>query len=166
MVSQGYDPFNYHQPADRRARARRARREQQGTRQPAGTPDDAAKKLRAEIAEAHGRAGFATAADKYLQLLTLSDDATLPKQQQLDVSNHLMTEQRYAQAADAYERLLRAYPTYEHIADIRLMLGIIYGRYLKQNDKARDNLRLAVEGLHDDNKLAMARSELQALGGP
>ena len=77
-----------------------------------------------------------------------------------------MSENRHSQAADAYERLLKHYPTFEHRADIELMLGLIYGRYLRENDKAIGYLRRAIDGLHDDRKLAMARTELETLERP
>jgi regulator of sirC expression with transglutaminase-like and TPR domain len=43
------------------------------------------------------------------------------------------------------------------------MLGLLYGRYLHQPDKAGEHLQAAVEALHDDRKKQMARNELEQL---
>ena len=165
MISRGYDPFGHHQgPAQARpGRPVRRKAPQAGPAEPADTP---VMELRRQIAEAHGMGNFPLAAAKYLELVAMADDAVLSRQQQLDVSNHLMSDQRHGEAADAYERFIRCYPNYEHMADIRLMLGIIYGRYLQENDRAEENLRLAIDGLQDKNKLAMARAEMEALRRP
>jgi len=165
MVTQGYDPFGF-QPARAQGSAGRWVR----ARSVSSTPRDdtasaAVLNLRRQISQAHGLGDFSAAAGRYIELVALADDAVLPRQQQLDVSNQLMSEQRHSQAADAYERLIRHYPNYEHIEDIRLMLGIIYGRYLRQAERARDNLRRAIDGLHDSRKIAAAKAELDAIGG-
>lgn len=166
MVARGHDPFSFQpsrRPAPKRSAAR-SRREQPDT--VVGDAAESAMELRQQISQAHGNGDLPGAAGKYLDLVGLGEDAVLPRQIQLDVSNHLMSDQRYNQAADAYERFVKHYPDYEHTSDIRLMLGIIYGRYLQQRDRARENLRLAIAGLHDANKLAMARAEMEALGRP
>ncbi|NQU76365.1 MAG: rhomboid family intramembrane serine protease [Planctomycetes bacterium] len=164
VTASGYDPFigptmGREQPPRRRVAAR-----QVDSTARTDTAGAEAIELRRKISEAHARGDYPTAAAIYLQLVAMTDEVVLPRQQQLDIGNHLMSEQRYHQAADAYERLLKFYPNYEHSADIRLMLGIIYSRYLKQKDLAEENLRLAMAGLRDSNKLAMARAESQALG--
>ncbi len=163
MVSQGYDPFGRSVGSVGTQNRRWVPSNAVKSKPRRDTPSGAALELRQQISEARGMGNFPLAVSKYLELVGLSDDAVLPKQAQLDVAHQLMTEQRYAQAADAYERLLRHYRTYEHIEDIRLMLGIIYGRYLQQIDKAVENLRLAVAGLHDPTKKARANAELAAL---
>ncbi len=159
MVRQGHDPFDPSKSV-RPAESRRRR----GAGAANVAEDDDAVEIRRRIGVAHADGDFPTASDAYLQLVALTDDAVLPQQQQLDVSNQLMSTQRYSQAADAYERLLQHYSGYEHAGDIRLMLGIIYGRYLQQRDRAAQNLRLAIDGLHDTKTKAMAQAELDALG--
>jgi outer membrane protein assembly factor BamD (BamD/ComL family) len=119
--------------------------------------------LRKEIAEACQRHDLAEAAAKYLQLVQIADVAVLSQQYQLDVANQLMSEQKYPAAADAYERFLKHYPGYEHVADIYLMLGLLYGRYLQQDEPAEQYLQRAVESLSDPRKLEMARSDLEAV---
>ncbi|NLF32599.1 MAG: rhomboid family intramembrane serine protease [Planctomycetes bacterium] len=155
MVAQGYDPFN----PQRNTRS--------AGRQPWQAAPDAAESeeiaLRRRISQAHASGDLPTASRLYLDLVAAADNVVLPQQQQLDVSNQLMADQRYGPAADAYERLLHTYGGYEHAADIRLMLGILYGRYLGQRDRARTNLMAALERLTDAGKKAMARAELRAL---
>ncbi len=161
MVARGYDPFNPQRNVRRVPQARPWR--PGGPPPPTGGEDSDVVALRRRIAQAHAAGDLATAGRLYLDLVAAADNVVLPQPQQLDVSNQLMADQRYGPAADAYERLLKYYPGYEHAADIRLMLGILYGRYLGQRDRARDNLTAALERLSDTSKKAMARAELQAL---
>lgn len=116
--------------------------------------------LRRRISDACARGSLAEAADDYLQLVQLANDIVLPRQNQLDVANQLMAEEHYAAAADAYERFLKYYGNYENIADINLILGLLYGRYLHQDDRARALLTRAMESLHDPRKQELARRGL------
>jgi outer membrane protein assembly factor BamD (BamD/ComL family) len=68
----------------------------------------------------------------------------LSRQAQLDVANQLNAQQLYPQAADAYEAFLRAYPKFEQIEQVELMLGLIYARYLQQYDRAKSYLVKAI----------------------
>ncbi len=43
------------------------------------------------------------------------------------------------------------------------MLGLLYGRYLQQYDRAEPLLRKAMAGLTDQRKIDLARRELQAV---
>ena len=95
----------------------------------------------------------------------MTDHAVLPRQQQLDVANQLMASEQHPAAADAYERFLKHYSTYEHIADIYLLLGLLYCRYLQQHDLAAKMLELAVELLDDPKKVELAKSDLHKIRG-
>ncbi len=165
MVQGGYNPYGHSSALRRSPNARPIEARTVESTPRTDTPSAEVLRLRQEIARTHGLGDFSQAADRYLELVGQAEDVVLPRQQQLDVANQLMSEQRYPQAADAYERLLRHYPQYEHLGDIQLMLGIIYGRYLGQAAKAREHLSRALQGLHDQRKVALARSELAALGG-
>jgi len=127
------------------------------------TPAGREAKLRREISEHFARRDLESATRKYLSLIQIADDAVLAQEQQLDVANRLMSLERHPEAADAYERFLKHYATYEHLADIFLMLGLLYGRYLHQYDRAEQMLLRAIEGLTDPGKLEMARRDLQAV---
>ena len=154
MVASGYDPF----------RTGAGRGVGAGTPAQARTdaldPDSPEMRLRVEISEAYNQNDLPGAAELYLQLVQVAEEAVLARQQQLDVANQLMSSERHPQAADAYERFLGHYANYEHKADIHLMLGILYGRYLHQYDRAEHYLQRAVDGLHDPKKAELARGDL------
>jgi membrane associated rhomboid family serine protease len=159
MVSQGWDPFGRGGPGPGEDTSRWVSSRTVGS----STPDNVLSRemdIRKNIAEACSAHNLAVAADKYVELVQLADDAVLPRQQQLDVANQLMASERYPQAADAYERFLKHYSGYEHLSDIHLMLGLLYGRYLQQYDRAEHYLQLAAESLRDPRKADLARSDL------
>lgn len=166
MVSQGYDPFKGTGPGRPGAQSSGAGRWVDTKTVRSDRPDTQVARefeLRRDISAACSRHDLAAAAEKYLQLVQIAEDAVLSRQNQLDVANQLMAAEQYPAAADAYERLLRHYHAHEHIADIHLMLGLLYGRYLHRYDQAERNLSRAIETLHDARKLEMARNELQAV---
>ena len=159
-VATGFDPFRG--PVGRPGERPDGPRVDAGS--VAGAPPEgpAARELelRRRIAADHARGDFAAAAAGYLNLVPIAEDAVLPQTQQLDVANYLMSAQQHAAAADAYGRFLRHYPGYEYRADILLMLGLIYSRYLRQDDRAEQCLGEALSGLTDVNKVELARDEL------
>ena len=116
-----------------------------------------------EITDACGRHDLGGAAGKYLELVQIADSAVLPRQQQLDVANQMMSTDQHAAAADAYERFIEHHGTYEHMADIYLMLGLLYSRYLEQYDRAERHLEQAVLLLDDPRKISMANSDLRKI---
>lgn len=160
MVSEGYDPFKWSGAA-----GSDASRWVDAAAVDQATPDSPQARelvLRREISERLGQGDQAGAAQRYLQLVQIADDAVLSRPQQLDVANYLMSSDQHAPAADAYERFLAHYGNYEHLADIHLMLGLLYGRYLRQYDRAEMMLTQAIERLRDPRKVDMARAELAA----
>ena len=164
MVSQGYNPFVGTGPSRPEPAAPPTSR-WVDTRTAHATPPDSEVAqelaLRREVSEACARHDLPAAAGKYLQLVQIADGAVLSRQNQLDVANQLMASEQYPAAADAYERFLKHYGGYEHAADIYLMLGLLYGRYLHQYDRAEHYLQRALEGMGDTRKTEMARAELQ-----
>jgi len=165
MVSRGYRPFQSDAPPrgqfeppkyGRWVQARTVHSE------PSDTEQAREMELRQQIAAACARHSLTEAAEKYLELVRIAEDAVLSRQAQLDVANQLMAQEQYPQAADAYERFLGHYGSYEHTPDIHLMLGLIYGRYLHQYDRAEHYLAQAAAHLHDPRKAELARAELDA----
>ncbi len=166
MVSKGYDPFRgtaspTQAPppppgGSRRVDARTVSSE------PSHTASQRELDLRRDVRQACARQDLETASAKYLQLVQIAEDAVLSRQDQLDVANQLMATQRYPAAADAYERFRRHYRNYEHMGDIHLMLGLLYGRYLHQYDRAVQRLQDAADRLHDERKIRLAKEELAA----
>jgi len=162
MVAQGHDPFNFVGP--RLGHGGRWVRSRSAGQTTPDTPSAKELQFRRDIAEALARNDLSAAAQRYLQLVQIADEPVLSRQPQLDIANHLMASEQHAAAADAYERFLKHYGNYEFSADICLMLGLLYGRYLNQAESAERYLRRAIDSLHDARKLELARSELQALG--
>ncbi len=156
MVNEGYDPYNPVSPKLRPVATVQVT--------PPPLPPSAAEvQLRHEINEAMARGDLATSAGKYLQLQSLNGEAFLSRQQQLDVANYFMGNDQYQAAAGAYERFLQQYSTYPYVGDIYLMLGLLYGRYLHQDDLAEKYLRQCLHALREQKKLAMAQQELDAV---
>ncbi len=164
MVSGGYDPFGAGLPGQNHGGhgPRHVESRTVGSAPAAGAAGREFE-LRRDIAEAFSRNDLTAAADLYLRLLQVADDAVLSRRQQLDVANQLMASELYPQAADAYERFLKHYPDYEHRGDIHLLLGMLHGRYLEQYDRAEADLQQALEHLHDARKIEMARNDLDAV---
>lgn len=155
-VAGGYDPFSRTPSSP----ARRWVGAQTTAAEVPASPEAEELELRKRISVDHARGDFAATAEGYLKLTQIADDALLPMNQQLDVANYLMSAQQYPQAAEAYEQFLKHYGSYEYIGDIRLMLGLIYGRYLHQDEKAETNLNQAIPLLREAEKVDLARNEL------
>ena len=67
----------------------------------------------------------------------------------------------------AYERYLYAYPKDGEVAHVKLLMGLIAARYLKQPERARTLITDAEHALRDDEQIGLARSLLAELGsGP
>ncbi len=149
LVAKGYNPFDYTQTPGGRGRP---------------TPvDGRVVELREQITAALGRHEVATAADLYVQLKVIDANQVLSRQAQQDVATHLHHAERYPQAAEAYEALLRTYPKFDRVDQIELMLGVLYARYLQQYDKAKTHLNAVAGRVHGGRELEMAREELAAI---
>ena len=116
--------------------------------------------LRGAISDAITAGDLPKAAGLYIELKLTDPAQVLSRQAQLDVANQLAAQQRYPQAAEAYELFLHHYPKFEQIEQVELMLGLIYARYLNQYERARECLLKASARLHSENELEMAKSEL------
>ena len=126
-------------------------------------PDPAQLKIlemRAEISEAIAHHNLQHAAILFLELKKLDPRQVLSRQSHLDVANQLASQQFYPQAADAYEQFLVHYPNFDQIEQVRLMLGVIYARYLHDYTRARQLLLQALARLHTEREISMARTEL------
>ncbi|HEG43896.1 MAG TPA: rhomboid family intramembrane serine protease [Phycisphaerales bacterium] len=121
--------------------------------------------IRAKIADFMGKRNLAEGAYLYLKLIEMDADQVLPRQNQLDVANQLMSMSKWGESAGAYEKFLRQYKSYEYIEQVELMLGILYSRYLNEPAKAMDALKAARERLSDDKQIKMCDEELAKLAG-
>lgn len=156
MSRQGFDPF-----AGVGSLGHRGSRVDVQSSKPSDTASSRELDLRRRINQSIAGRDLPSAALQYLELERWTDEPTLGRDAQLDVANQLMAQQQYAPAARAYERFVRQYATFEHIADIHLMLGLLYGRYLQQYEHARTYLRQAIEGLQDPTKKRLAEDTLR-----
>ena len=100
----------------------------------------------------------------YLELRAIDPRQVLARQAQLDVANQLFSTGVHIAAADAYESFLAAYPRYEQLEQVQLMLGLLYARYLNRPDLARKYLTAALERLSDQRQIDLAKAELAGIG--
>ena len=121
--------------------------------------------LRKEISVRLRQRNVSTAAKAYLELMKIDSAQVLARQALLDIANHLASSSNSAESAHAYENFLLHYGSYEHIEQVRLMLGVLYARYLDRPAEAIKHLRQAVNRLRDPGQLQMCRTELDRLGG-
>ncbi len=105
-------------------------------------------------------AGAQAAVDHYEQLMLLSPDQCLPRQQQLDIARLLYSQNKPPQAAAAFEEYLKHYPKGKENDEARLLVGIIYARDLSQYQAAEGHLKLALESLTDANRREQCRQWL------
>jgi membrane associated rhomboid family serine protease len=126
-------------------------------------PRDQVAELRMKVAEALALNDRDTAAGLYEKLLELDPRQVLPKGSQLDVANQLYRLNRLPQAAAAYEKLLSAYPTSPEANEIRLLLGIIYARDLRQYEVAEGHLRQSLAHFSDEKRQEQARHWLNVV---
>ena len=155
LVSKGYDPFG-HTPPPARMYGRTVVESP-----PVMDPrTQLIAELRGQIGQAMTNRDLALASSKYLDLMRVDGDQVLPRPTLLDIANYFASQQLYAQAAAAYEQFQRFYPNYEQIEQVHLMLGVIYARYLQQNEAAKTYLLRALARLYTPRDVELARSEL------
>lgn len=116
--------------------------------------------LRAAIYEAMNEQRMDQAITLYAQLKAADPDQCLPQTRQYDLATWLGHEQRYAQASEAYETLLKVYPHVSDAAQVHYMLGLIYARHLQQYQRATEHLRIAAERLSGTSIGEQAQREL------
>jgi len=126
-------------------------------------PDEKTVALRKEILSRISQGNLAGATDLYLQEASADTGLLLPRQSLLDIANQLMSEGKWSDAASAYEKFLTWFGNSEHSDQVRLMLGIIYARYLPDEAKAVEYLKLALNKLSDSAQKKLCEEELKRL---
>ncbi|MGA2916512.1 MAG: rhomboid family intramembrane serine protease [Sedimentisphaerales bacterium] len=126
-------------------------------------PDEKTIALRQEILTRINQGNLASAAQLYLEMPQKDTGQLLPRQAMLDIANQLMSEGKWTDAAAAYEKFLTFYSGSEHPGQVRLMLGIIYARYLPDKTKALEHLKKALDKLTDPVQKKMCSDEIQRL---
>jgi len=159
VVSGGYDPFTG-RTGTKQIKVKEIKKTPAELQQ-----EETARQLRSDIADRITRRNLPAAAELYLRLIELDSDQFLPRQHLLDIANQLASEDRHAESARAYEKLLAHYGSYEYIEQVELMLGILYSRYLNQPELAIKHLLAAAQKLSDPGQLEMCSDELAKLRG-
>ncbi len=113
-------------------------------------------RMRGEIADFLDRHDYAAAAKAYQALTVRDPSQCLSRAQMLEIANQLMTMGRYPQAASAYEKYLAAYPGDSETEEVKLVLGIIYAKYLEQPESAQKHLRDALVRLTNPEHIRQA----------
>jgi membrane associated rhomboid family serine protease len=121
------------------------------------------RQLRNEIGSLIAQRSLPLAAQKYLELVAIDSCQVLPCQQLLDIANQLASENKHSESAQAYEIFLEHYGNYEYAEQVRLMLGLLYARYLHQSESAVKYLKAAAEKLTNPGQLKMCNDELAKL---
>jgi membrane associated rhomboid family serine protease len=130
--------------------------------QPPTAAEQALMQQRSRVTQALQQGDMPEAAEAYRQLVADHPDQLMSQQGQLDLANQLMSEGRYRDAAQAYELFLKHFPGYAHIQQVRLILGLIYARYLDEPARARELLAEA-EGKLTDEERTLAREMMAEL---
>jgi tetratricopeptide (TPR) repeat protein len=170
------EPFDFLSLVDRWNRRRQLR----GVTRQGKSPwvDDAGKKLEAgkltetdkrriamreSIHSALSSGDRDRALDTYERLLDEDDKQIMPRQEQLDLANHAMQQQRHGAAVRAYELYLERFGSEMDISEVQLLLGLIYTRYVPKPERARELLMAAQDKLTGDEQRKMAKDLLAQL---
>lgn len=124
----------------------------------ARTADD--KKLD-QIADLRDRIGAAVEGSDmsrgvavYDELLAVDPAQVLSEKTLLVISRHFYTEANFKRAAAEFDRILRNYPYSTDAENVRLLLGIIYARDLKDYTSADEHLSKSWSTLRDEARRA------------
>lgn len=155
-IAGGYDPFGA-------GRVKKVNARQRATQEVDKEKYNKIQSLRSDISERMSQRNIPVATEKYLELIEV-DNTQLPAMQHLlDIANQLTSENKYSQAAEAYQKFVNNYKSYQYIEQVELMLGILYGRYLKKPDTAKTYLESARTKLSSPDQLKMCDDELAKL---
>jgi membrane associated rhomboid family serine protease len=156
VVSSGYDPYT--------GRNMKKQVRVKEVKTPAQTEmEEKTTQLRNDIADRIAQRNLPAAAQLYLELIDLDSAQILPRQYLLDIANQLASETKHTESAQAYEKFLAHYASYEYVEQVELMLGILYSRYLNKPDAALKHLQAALDKLSDPGQRRMCQDEIAKL---
>lgn len=175
-----YDLFSMTRQASRRRQLRELSRKQtvevekhwqrakRGETTVNGVDSEALAHDRAAVGSLIGSGDLAGAAKAYKSLVekyaAIPRATTLSQRNQEALATHLYVERDHTAAAYALERLIEAYPHESTTPRYQLLLARLCARELNDPVRAKALLNTALERLHDDNEIAMAKRELADLG--
>jgi tetratricopeptide (TPR) repeat protein len=113
---------------------------------------DEVTELRGRINDHVERRDVGAAAQLYERLVVLDPEQCLSERQQMEVAREFYRTGRFPQAAAAFERFVGCYPHSTEVGEVRLLMGIIYARDLRQYDVADRYLTRAMEMLKDQTR--------------
>lgn len=116
--------------------------------------------LRAELSALIEQKKMDEALASYDKLTTLDAEQCLPADQQLAIARAFFDSNRLAQAAQAFEKFLARYAHHGDANEVRLLLGIINVRDLKQNETGITYLEQAVKRATSDARRSLAQQWL------
>ncbi len=126
--------------------------------------------LRSRINEELERRDAASAAALYEQLFAKDPRQCLSERHQLEIAREFYGTGRSPQAAAAFDRFVDCYPRSSEASNVRLLLGIIYARDLRQFETADRYLTESMEALRDEGRRSQCLQWLStvraALGRP
>ncbi|MFO0838836.1 MAG: rhomboid family intramembrane serine protease [Phycisphaerae bacterium] len=125
----------------------------------------AAEQLREDILDRLAERDVGEAARLTLRLFELDPPNVLPRAAQLELANYFAQREQHELAVRMYEAYLAAYPGAADAAQVRLMAGLIWRRYLGDAPRAAAHLREALDGLNSETQRALAMEELRLAGG-
>jgi outer membrane protein assembly factor BamD (BamD/ComL family) len=157
VVANGYDPFT-----GRRA-AKKIKVKEVKKTAAQQEKEDKIREFSDKISRRISERNLPAAAEEYRELMKLDREYVLPRQDLLDIANQLASDNKPVESAEAYEKFLAHYGSYEYAEQVKLMLGILYSRYLNKPESAIRHLRAAAEKLSDPGQLKMCQDELERL---
>jgi membrane associated rhomboid family serine protease/CRISPR/Cas system CSM-associated protein Csm2 small subunit len=113
---------------------------------------DAVAELRTQIADALDRRNLSEAAALYEKLIAIDEQQCLSERHQLEIAREFYREERFSRAAAAFHRFLDCYPSAVEAGNVRLLLGIIYARDLREYEAADQFLSESIEKLSDQSR--------------
>ena len=121
---------------------------------------DAIGELRSQISEHLDRESISDACRTYEELVALDDQHCLAERYQLKVARGYYDASRFSEAANAFERYITVYRDSIESINVRLLLGIIYARDLKQFEEADTHLTKCQERLQDASRQQQCKAWL------
>ena len=157
MTAQGYRPWA-HGGQDKPRRF-----EEEEERKPLTAAEQRVMDKRAQVTRALGSHNLDRAGELYAELLDLDAGQVFSLQHQTDLANHFAKAGRHEMAARAYELLLDSYRTFPNREQVQLMLAVLYVRYLRRKDRAKQLLIEAQPRLVDSGEKELAGSLMQQI---
>ncbi|MGD2108205.1 MAG: rhomboid family intramembrane serine protease [Phycisphaerae bacterium] len=108
--------------------------------------------LRSRITERVEQRDGVGATELYEQLMAMDPKQCLAERHQLDLARAFYGSGRFPQAAAAFDRYLDCYAGSAEATNVRLLLGIIYARDLRQYELADKHLTQCLESISDDTR--------------